>query len=205
MAKSFLVIGLGRFGASTARTLTELGHHVMAVDDDMGRVDALKNDVLRCMQADATQESVVQKLGVSTYDSVVICIGTDLRTSILVTVLCHENGAKHIVAKAQDELQKKLLLKVGADRVILPELDAGMQLARTLVSANILDSLNVTERFSINEITVPEASLKLVQAVGRLIRTESDYGRVTILDNRVKTQRYGKQLLACLPPFKRIG
>ena len=55
------------------------------------------------------------------------------------------------------------------------------------------------------EITVPEASLKLVQAVGRLIRTESDYGRVTILDNRVKTQRYGKQLLACLPPFKRIG
>ena len=74
MAKSFLVIGLGRFGASTARTLTELGHHVMAVDDDMGRVDALKNDVLRCMQADATQESVVQKLGVSTYDSVVIWI-----------------------------------------------------------------------------------------------------------------------------------
>ena len=61
------------------------------------------------------------------------------------------------MAKAQDELQKKLLLKVGADRVILPELDAGMQLARTLVSANILDSLNVTERFSINEITVPEA------------------------------------------------
>ena len=52
---------------------------------------------------------------------------------------------------------------------------------------------------------MPEASLKLVQAVGRLIRTESYYGRVTILDNRVKTQRYGKQLLACLPPFKRIG
>ena len=55
------------------------------------------------------------------------------------------------------------------------------------------------------EITVPEASIKLVQAVGRLIRTEQDYGRVTILDNRVKTQRYGQQLLACLPPFKRIG
>lgn len=55
------------------------------------------------------------------------------------------------------------------------------------------------------EITVPEASIKLVQAVGRLIRTENDYGRVTILDNRVKTQRYGQQMLACLPPFKRIG
>ena len=55
------------------------------------------------------------------------------------------------------------------------------------------------------EITVPEASIKLVQAVGRLIRTESDYGRVTILDNRIKTQRYGQQLLACLPPFTRIG
>lgn len=55
------------------------------------------------------------------------------------------------------------------------------------------------------EITVPEASIKLIQAVGRLIRTEQDYGRVTILDNRVKTQRYGQQLLACLPPFKRIG
>ncbi len=55
------------------------------------------------------------------------------------------------------------------------------------------------------EITVPEASIKLVQAVGRLIRTESDYGRVTILDNRVKTQNYGRQMLACLPPFKRIG
>ena len=155
MTKSFLVIGLGRFGSSLARMLTELGYEVMAVDRQMERVNELKDDVLGAVRADTTDERAVSELGVSNFDCVVICIGDDLRASILATVLCREKGAKRIIAKAQDALHKTLLLKTGADVVVLPEHDAGVRLARTLSMDGVLDSLDLPDGYSISEIVVP--------------------------------------------------
>lgn len=157
MNKSFLVIGLGRFGSSTARMLTELGCEVMAVDKHMDRVNSIKDDVLNAARADTTDERAIAELGVSNFDCVVICIGDDLRSSVLATVLCREKGAKRIVAKAQDELHKTLLLKTGADEVVLPEFDAGVRLARTLTMDGVLDSLDMPDGYSISQIVVPPA------------------------------------------------
>ncbi|HRX57611.1 MAG TPA: TrkA family potassium uptake protein [Eubacteriales bacterium] len=155
MSKSFIIIGLGRFGMSTARMLTTLGHEVLAVDKRADRVNAIKDSVMHAVQADTTDERAVSHLGVRNFDCVVICIGDDIRASVLATVLCREMGAKKIVAKAQDDLHQKLLIKTGADRVVQPEHDGGIRLARSLVAEGVLDSLDLSEEYSINEIEVP--------------------------------------------------
>jgi trk system potassium uptake protein TrkA len=155
MSKSFIIIGLGRFGMSTARMLTTLGHEVLAVDKRADRVNAIKESVMHAVQADTTDERAVSQLGIRNFDCVVICIGDDIRASVLATVLCREMGAKKIVAKAQDDLHQKLLIKTGADRVVQPEHDGGIRLARSLVAEGVLDSLDLSEEYSINEIEVP--------------------------------------------------
>ena len=157
MSKSFLVIGLGRFGTSTARMLTTLGHEVLAVDKRADRVNAIKDSVLHVVQADTTDERVVAQLGVRNFDAVVICVGDDVRASVLTTVLCREMGAKKIISKAQDDLHQKLLIKTGADRVVQPEHDGGIRPARSLVAEGVLDSLDLSEEYSISEIEVPKS------------------------------------------------
>ena len=155
MSKSFLIIGLGRFGTSTARMLTTLGHEVLVVDKRADRVNGIKDSVMHAVQADATDERALSQLGVRNFDTVVICIGDDIRASILTTVLCREMGAKKIVAKAQDDLHQKLLIKTGADRVVQPEHDGGIRLARSLVAEGVLDSLDLSDEYCINEIKIP--------------------------------------------------
>ncbi|HQQ40048.1 MAG TPA: TrkA family potassium uptake protein, partial [Clostridia bacterium] len=150
MSKSFIIIGLGRFGTSTARMLTTLGHEVLVVDKRADRVNGIKDSVMHAVQADATDERALSQLGVRNFDTVVICIGDDIRASILTTVLCREMGAKKIVAKAQDDLHQKLLIKTGADRVVQPEHDGGIRLARSLVAEGVLDSLDLSDEYCIN-------------------------------------------------------
>ena len=156
MSKSFLIIGLGRFGQSTARMLTTLGHEVVAVDKRADRVGLIKDNVMRAIQADTTDERAVAQLGIRNFDAIVICIGDDIRASVLATVLCREMGAKKIVAKAQDDLHQKLLIKTGADRVVQPEHDGGIRLARSLVAEGVLDSLDLSDEYSINEVEIPK-------------------------------------------------
>ena len=156
MSKSFIIIGLGRFGTSTARMLTTLGHEVLAVDKRADRVSAVKDSVMHAVQADSTDERALSQLGVRNFDCVVICIGDDIRASVLTTVLCREMGAKKIVAKAQDDLHQKLLIKTGADRVVQPEHDGGIRLARSLVAEGVLDSLDISDEYCINEIKIPK-------------------------------------------------
>lgn len=88
--KQFIVLGLGRFGSAVATTLVELGHEVLGVDNDEERVDALKDKITQAVQADITEERVLVKLGVKNFDAAIVCIGTDLETSILVTMMLKE-------------------------------------------------------------------------------------------------------------------
>ncbi|MDO4543109.1 MAG: TrkA family potassium uptake protein [Clostridia bacterium] len=156
MAKSFLVVGLGRFGSATALTLAELGHEVMAVDRQMTFVNAIKDKVLNVAQCDMTNEAVVKGIGVDEFDAVIIAMGSDIRASVLATVLCAEHGAKQLICKAQDDLHAKLLEKVGATKVVQPEQAAGVRLANSLVMESVLDYLNLSEHHSINEMKVPK-------------------------------------------------
>ena len=157
MAKSFLVIGLGRFGLATAMALVEAGQEVMVVDSDEELVDSVQNIFMHAVCCDVTDERAIKALGVSEFTAVVIAIGTDLRSSILSTLLCLENGAKYVAAKALDENHVKLLEKIGAHKVIQPEKMAGEKIAKTLVSSRLIDVLEFAHNQSVSEMKVPSA------------------------------------------------
>lgn len=153
--KSFAIIGLGRFGFSLATTLCKLGHEVLAVDMDEKLIRAIMTEVTHAVQANTTDEHTLSRLGIRNFDCVVISVGNDIRASILTTVLCKDLGAKYVIAKASDDLHAKLLYKTGADKVIQPERDSGVRLARSLTSDSIVDYLELSDEYSINEIRLP--------------------------------------------------
>ncbi|MDK2805957.1 MAG: trk/ktr system potassium uptake protein [Thermoanaerobacterium sp.] len=150
--KQFVVIGLGRFGSSVAMTLYSLGCDVLAIDSSEERVQRISDSVTRAVQADATDEKVLRSLGVRNFDVAIIGTGTDIQTSLMVTLMVKELGVKTVVAKALNELHAKVLLKIGADRVIFPEKEAGIKLAHSLTSSNILDFIELSPEYNIVEI-----------------------------------------------------
>lgn len=154
-AKSFAVIGIGRFGASVAQTLCTLGHEVLAIDRDETRIAAIADLVTHAVVADTTDERALKRIGVRNFDCIIISVGDDIRTSILTTVLVKEQGAQYVIAKASDRLHARLLEKTGADKVVLPEHEAGVRLARSLVSGSIIDYLDLSDEYSINETLIP--------------------------------------------------
>jgi len=154
-AKQFLVLGLGRFGTSLAKTLCELGQEVLAVDSDEELVSDIAPHVTQAIQLDATDESLLASLGVQNFDAAVVSIGQNTRDSILVCVLLKELGVPYLIAKANDELHAKVLRKIGADRVIFPERDMGARLARNILTPNVLDLMNLSDGYQIIEIRVP--------------------------------------------------
>ncbi len=150
--KQFAVLGLGRFGSSLAKTLYDLGHEVLAVDEREEAVQEISESVTHAVQADATDESALRSLGLRNFDVVIVSIGADIQSSILVTLIVKELGVKYVVAKAQSELHAKVLYKIGADRVVLPERDMGLRLAHNLVSSNVLDFIELSSDYSIVEV-----------------------------------------------------
>ncbi|PKM79979.1 MAG: potassium uptake system protein [Firmicutes bacterium HGW-Firmicutes-14] len=154
--KQFAVIGLGRFGTSVAKTLNMMGYEVLAVDDDQNRIQEIVNDVTHAIQADAKDEQALKALGIRNFDVVIVAIGQDMQASILVTVLLKELGVKCVVTKAQTELHGKVLVKVGADKVVYPERDMGTRVAHSLVSSNVLDHIEISPDHSILEVIIPD-------------------------------------------------
>ena len=148
--QSFVVLGLGRFGSSVARSLCELGHEVLAVDRDEKLVENIAPDVTQAVQANAVDEDALAELGVQNFDAAIVAIGTDIRASILATVLLKEAGVPKVLAKAVDDLHARVLYKVGADRVIFPERDMGQRVARSLV-----DLMALSDDDQIAELTLP--------------------------------------------------
>ena len=157
MKKQFLVIGLGRFGASVAGTLTEAGHSVVGIDQSEDRIQRISEEIADVIKCDATDADILESMGISDYEAVIVCIGEKyIQNSILVTLLLKEKGAKKIIAKAGTKTQGRVLSKVGADIIVYPEKDMGERVARSLVSPNVIDFLRVSPDVSIIEITVPE-------------------------------------------------
>ncbi|WP_248928160.1 potassium channel family protein [Paenibacillus hamazuiensis] len=152
MKKQFAVIGMGRFGSSVAKTLSDLGFEVLAIDQDEERTQDVVNIVTHVVQADSTDEEAMRSLGLRNFDVVVVAIGQDIQSSILTTIILKEIGVSTVIVKAQTELHGKVLRKVGADKVIFPERDMGQRVAHHLVSPNILDYIELSEDHSIVEI-----------------------------------------------------
>ncbi|GFP76768.1 potassium channel family protein [Clostridium fungisolvens] len=154
--KQFVVIGLGRFGTSVAKTLYDLGNDVLAIDVDEDLVQEISDSVTHAVQMDATDESALKTLGIRNFDVAVITIGENIQASVMVTLLVKELGVKYIVAKGHSDLHAKVLYKIGADRVILPEKDMGVRVAHNLVSSTILDYIDLSPDYSIIEIESPK-------------------------------------------------
>lgn len=154
--KQYVVIGLGRFGSSVAKTLYSLGNDVLAVDSDEERVQNISDSVTHSVQADASDENSLRSLGIRNFDVAVITIGSDIQSSVMATLLVKELGVKYVIAKANNEMHAKVLYKIGADKVVLPERDMGVRIAHNLASANILDYIELSPDYSIAEMTSPQ-------------------------------------------------
>lgn len=154
--KTFAVIGMGRFGKSIAMQLFKMGYEVLAVDKDIDKINAVADYVTQAVCADAKEESVLKSLGIRNYDCVVIAIGGNISDSVLITLNVKESGIKQIVCKALDRQHKKVLEKIGADKVIIPEQEAGIKIAINLVSERIIDMIDISDKYSIADIIVPK-------------------------------------------------
>ena len=153
--KQYIVIGCGRFGSSVATTMHLLGHQVMAIDKNEDLVQGIVDKVTHAAIVDVTDEQALRAIGLGNFDVAIIAIGSDIRASIMATLLAKEMGVSQVVCKAKDELQAKVLYKIGADRVVFPERDMGVRVAHNLVSDNILDHIELDPEYSIVEIVTP--------------------------------------------------
>lgn len=155
-AKQFAVIGIGRFGASVATTLYDMGHDVLAIDNSEERVEAIVDRVTHAVTADSTSEAALKSLGITNFDVVIVSIGKDIQASILTTLVLKELNVNYIVAKARTALHGKVLQKIGADRIVFPERDMGVRVAHNLVATNVLDFIELSPEYSIVEIIAPD-------------------------------------------------
>jgi len=153
MKKEFVVIGLGRFGGSICRELMELGADVLAIDKDEDLVNEYSNIVTHAVVGDSVDESVLKSLGIRNFDHVIVAIGNDIQASILTTLILKEIGVKKVTAKALNDYHAKVLTKIGADQVVHPERDMGKRLAHNLVSSNVLDYLELSDEYSLVELS----------------------------------------------------
>ncbi|MCG7410530.1 TrkA family potassium uptake protein [Paenibacillus sp. ACRRX] len=155
-AQQFAVIGMGRFGSSLAKELMKLGHQVLGIDKDEEIIDELSSEMTHAVVADAADEEVLRSLGIRNFDCVIVAIGDDIQTSILISIQVKELGVKKVVAKALSELHGRVLERLGVDRVIYPERDMGIRVAHHLVSPNLLDYIELSKDYTIAELSVPK-------------------------------------------------
>lgn len=155
--KTYLVIGLGRFGTAVARKLQELGNEVMVMDEREEQVQKLADHVTHAVVGDARDEEVLASLGVRNFDCAIVAIGQDLAASVLITLNLKSLGVPQVICKAQDELQKRALEKLGADRVLIPEREMGLKLAQNLTSTSVLDYVELSKDSGLAEIRTPRS------------------------------------------------
>lgn len=154
--KSYLVIGLGRFGAELARCLCTLGCEVLAMDVQNAPVQQIANDVTHAVIGDSRDKEVLRALGASNFDCAVLAIGDDLAASVLTIMNLKELNVPYILCKAHDETHRSVLTKLGADRVIIPEHEFAGRLARSLSSHNVLDYIELSPDYGILEVPAPK-------------------------------------------------
>jgi len=153
--KTYAVFGLGRYGLSVAKELCSNGARVIAVDANEKIVEDYVGIFPVCKCADVTDPEVLERLDISSVDTVIIAIAGSLEASVMATMLCKEAGVGEVIVKCASELHKRIFLSVGADRVILPEVESGRRLAKDLLSSGFIDIADISDDISIIEILVP--------------------------------------------------
>jgi len=179
--KQVAVIGLGRFGTSVARTLYQIGHDVLAIDKDEKMVQAQVGQVTYAVRADATDEAALREMGLSNFDVAIVAVGGDLQSSLLATVLLKRLGVPYLIARAQNELHGATLLKLGADNVIYPEGDMGVQVAHSLGYKNVLDYTVVGSNYGVVKIKLPDRYIGMtLEEAGLSLRSKSSIAALLV-------------------------
>ena len=182
--KQIAVLGLSRFGASVARALTNMGVEVMGVDKNPDKVADLAHDITHAVQADILDDDALDSLGLRNFDVVVLSI-KDVEISCIATMALKDHGAVKIVAQAGGEAHGKILERIGADKVIMPEKDMGIRLARSLSSNNLIDYMELSAKHSLMELEAID------EWVGRTLKQSNIRNRYKI---NVVAIRSGKVL-----------
>lgn len=151
---SYAVLGLGRYGYAVAKELVESGAEVLVVDSDEDVINDVVDEFPICRCADITDADALEQLGISNVDIVIVAVASDLETSVMATTLCKDVGVKTVIVKCANEMQCKILSKVGADKVVLPERESGIRLAKNLLSSGFVDILELTNNISLLEFDV---------------------------------------------------
>lgn len=185
--KSFAVLGLGRFGKELALQLSRGGAEVLAIDRERKIVDEVADEVTRAVTANLRDKDALQELGVAECDEVILSVGSDLAASVLAVVNLKALGVKHLICKAYDEVHRDVLLKLGADQVMIPEQEFAAKLAAQMISPRLRDQIQLTEEYVIEEVAVPESWIG--KTLGEMnIRSRFDVTVVTV--------RHGEKVVA---------
>lgn len=159
--KNYAVVGLGRFGAAVARELMAAPvrprNEVLAIDIDEQHIQDIADEVTHAVHADLRDPEVVQALNVAACDAVIVAVGTDISTSVLIVLNLKEAGARQVIAKASSEAHRRILEKLGADYVVFPEHDFGVRLAQTLTRSGVYEQVELSEEYSIARLPVPKS------------------------------------------------
>ena len=154
--KTYAVFGLGRYGIAVARELVENGMEVIAVDTEQKIVNDAAAYLPVCKCADVTDAEVISRLGIGNIDTVIVCMASNLEASVMAVTLCKEVGVRTVIAKCANEMQKKILIRVGADQVVFPENESGIRLAKNLLSSGFIDMISLSKDVSMVEIEVKD-------------------------------------------------
>ena len=152
--QSYAVFGLGRYGIAVAKELVRHGAEVLAVDSDEELVNTAIAEIPYCKCADITEPEVIKQLGIANIDVVIIAMASSLEASVMATMLCKEIGVKTVIAKCATDMDCKILSKVGADRVVFPESESGIRLAKNLLSSGFVDIMDLSNDVSMVELAV---------------------------------------------------
>lgn len=155
MKEGYAVLGLGRFGTTIALTLAEAGFQIMAVDVNEEAVQDIASQVTYAVRGDVTDPDMVRSLGLGNLDGVFIAIANNLEASVMATLLAKESGASYIIAKGENELHKTILKKMGADKVVIPEQEMGISVARNMVLGRFTDLIELSPDVSLVEMEMP--------------------------------------------------
>ena len=167
MKRQILVIGLGRFGTSLASTLASIGHEVMVIDLNEQAVQNMSTEITHAIQADATSESILEELGVRDFDIAIVAIGTSIENSVLATILLKKLGVPRVIARANNELHRTILEKIGADLVVSPELEMGRRLAHGASLAGVTGYLDIAGNYGVAKIgATPDMVGKTLEEIG---------------------------------------
>lgn len=154
--KDFVVFGLGKFGSSVAITLARNGYDVLGIDMSEEVIQDISDKVTHAVQADVTDQDALVALGIRNFDVAIVAIGENMQASIMATILAKEIGVPYVLAKAQNDIHKRVLEKVGADKVVFPEREIGVRIANNLISENFVDFVELSDDYSIVEIATKQ-------------------------------------------------